>query len=104
MPGETENDMIETARVISSWGVSGLKLHHLYVVKGTHFSKLFANKHIKVYENPEDYAKIAKKFIKNLSDNIIIHRFSGYANGNRLIAPEWTRDRHIARELILGES
>jgi radical SAM protein (TIGR01212 family) len=101
LPGETENDMIETARVLSKWGVNGVKLHHLYIVEGTPFSKLFLKGDIKVYENPDDYARIAKNFISNLSDSIIIHRFSGYANGERLIAPEWTRDRHIARDLIL---
>ncbi len=101
LPGETENDMIETAKVLSSWGVHGVKLHHLYIVEGTPFSKKFLNGDIRVYENPEDYAEIAKKFIKNLSDNIIIHRFSGYANGKRLIAPQWSSDRHIARNLIL---
>ncbi|MBN1695236.1 TIGR01212 family radical SAM protein [candidate division WOR-3 bacterium] len=101
LPGETEDDMIETARVLSKWGVNGVKLHHLYIVEGTPFSKRFLKGDIKVYENPEDYAGIAKEFISNLSDSIIIHRFSGYANGERLIAPEWTRDRHIARDLIL---
>lgn len=101
LPGETDDDMLETARVLSKWNVDGVKLHHLYIVEGTPFSKLFSNKDIKVYKNPEDYAEIAKKFIRNLSDNIIIHRFSGYANNDRLIAPEWTRDRHVARNLIL---
>lgn len=101
LPGETDDDMLETARVLSKWKVDGVKLHHLYIVKGTPFSQLFSNKDIKVYKNPEDYAEIAKKFIRNLSDNIIIHRFSGYANSDRLIAPEWTRDRHVARNLIL---
>jgi radical SAM protein (TIGR01212 family) len=101
LPGESENDMIETARVLSKWGVNGVKLHHLYIVEGNPFSKMFLNGDIKVYENPENYAEIAKKFIRNLSDNIIIHRFSGFANTERLIAPEWTRDRHIAKNLIL---
>jgi radical SAM protein (TIGR01212 family) len=101
LPGETENDMIETAKVISNWGVDGVKLHHLYIVGGTPFSKLFSNGRIKVYEKCEDYAKMAREFIRNLSDNIIIHRFSGYANGKRLIAPKWTSNRHIARNLIL---
>jgi radical SAM protein (TIGR01212 family) len=104
LPGETENDMIETAKFLSSWGVNGVKLHHLYIVEETAFSKLFFNGDIKVYEKCKDYAEVAKNFISNLSDNIIIHRFSGYANGERLIAPGWTRDRHIARELILGKS
>ena len=101
LPGETESDMIETAKVLSSWGVHGVKLHHLYIVEGTPFSNKFLNGDIKVYENPEDYAEVARKFISNLSDNIIIHRFAGYASTKRLIAPEWTRDRHIARNIIL---
>jgi radical SAM protein (TIGR01212 family) len=101
LPGETESDMIETAKVLSSWGIHGVKLHHLYIVEGTPFSKKFLNGDIKVYENPEDYAEVAREFISNLSDNIIIHRFAGYASTKRLIAPEWTRDRHIARNIIL---
>ena len=101
LPGENEIDMIETARILSSWGVNGVKLHHLYIVEGTSFSRLFLNGDIRVYEKPEEYAEVAKKFIHNLSDGITIHRFSGYANGKRLIAPEWTQDRHIARNLIL---
>ena len=101
LPGETESDMIETAKVLSSWGIHGVKLHHLYIVEGTPFSNKFLNGDIKVYENPEDYAEVAREFISNLSDNIIIHRFAGYASTKRLIAPEWTRDRHIARNIIL---
>lgn len=100
LPGESEEDIIETARVISKWGIKGVKLHHLYIVKETSFAKDFRSGKIKVFEEPEDYAKIAKKFIKNLSEGIIIHRFSGYASRERLIAPLWTSNRHIARQLI----
>ena len=104
LPGETESDMVETAKIISRWGVDGVKLHHLYIVEDTAFSKVFPNESIKVYERCEDYVEVAKKFRSKLSDNVIIYRFSGYANGKRLIAPEWSSDRHIARNLILGES
>lgn len=101
LPGETEDNMVETARIISSWRINGVKLHHLYIVEGTPFADEYRNGNIKVFEKCEDYAKLARNFIKNLSDNIIIHRFSGYANGYRLIAPQWTSNRHIARNLIL---
>jgi len=103
LPGETEDNMMETARVISKWGINGVKLHHLYIVKGTPFAEGYINGNIRVFEKCEDYAKLAVNFIKNLSDNIIIHRFSGYAHGDRLIAPQWTSNRHIARDLILKE-
>jgi len=104
LPGESKEDMIDTARIISEWGIDGVKLHHLYIVKDTPFFKEFQNGNIKVFEKPEDYVEIAKEFIRNLSENIVIHRFSGYANEKRLIAPKWTSNRHIARNLILKES
>jgi radical SAM protein (TIGR01212 family) len=102
LPGESKEDMIETARVISSWGIDGVKLHHLYIVKNTPFFKEFQNGNIKVFEKVEDYVEIAKEFMQNLSGNIVIHRFSGYANSKRLVAPLWTSNRSIARKFILG--
>jgi radical SAM protein (TIGR01212 family) len=102
LPGESKEDMIETARVISSWGIDGVKLHHLYIVKNTPFFKEFQNGNIKVFEKVEDYGEIAKEFMQNLSENIVIHRFSGYANSKRLVAPLWTLNRSIARKFILG--
>jgi radical SAM protein (TIGR01212 family) len=104
LPGESKNDMIETARVISSWGIDGVKLHHLYIVRNTPFFKEFQNGNIKVFEKCEDYAEVAKEFLEHLPRNIVVHRFSGYANDKRLIAPLWTSNRNIARKLILGES
>lgn len=101
LPEESTEDMVNTARVISKWGIDGVKLHHLYIVENNPFSEEFRNGRIKVFEKCEDYADIATEFIKNLSENIVIHRFSGFANGKRLIEPKWTSNRHIARDLIL---
>ncbi len=102
LPGENEEDMIQTAKVLSRWGIDGVKLHHLYIVKGAPIAKEFKKGKIKVFEEPEEYAKIARKVIQNLPSDIIIHRFSGYAPKEEVIAPYWTSNRHIARELILG--
>ncbi len=101
LPGETKQDMIETAKTISEWGIDGVKLHHLYIVENTLFAREFRNGNIEVFEEVEDYVEIAREFLDNLTENIIIHRFSGYAAEDRLIAPDWTSNRHIARNLIL---
>lgn len=103
LPGETENDMIETAETISEWGLDGIKLHHLYVVKDTHLAEQYKNGEVKVFETPEEYTEIASRFIQHLPYDIIIHRFSGYSPKEYLIAPSWTSNRHIARNLILGK-
>jgi radical SAM protein (TIGR01212 family) len=101
LPGETKVDMIDTAKTISEWGIDGIKLHHLYIVENTPFAREFRNGNIKVFYKCEDYAEIARGFLDNLADNIVIHRFSGYADKERLISPGWTSNRHIARDLIL---
>ncbi len=101
LPKESIEDMVNTARIISEWGIDGVKLHHLYIVENTPFSEDFRNGNIKVFKKCEDYAEVAKEFIKNLSGKIVIHRFSGFAKGERLIEPKWTSNRHITRDLIL---
>ena len=100
IPGETDDDIIETMEKISSWGVDGVKLHHLYVVKGTILEKMYRKDQIKVYETPEEYAKIAIKSILHLSPEVVIHRLAGYATKDILIAPEWTSNRFIAKQII----
>ncbi len=102
LPGEDEDAIIETADTIREWDVDGVKLHHLYVVKGTVLEKEYREGKIKVFENPKEYARIARKVIEHLSPSIIIHRFQGYAPKEELIAPDWTSNRFIARQLILG--
>jgi radical SAM protein (TIGR01212 family) len=101
LPGETKQDMIDTAKIVSEWGIDGIKLHHLYIVKNTPFAREFKKGNIELFEEAEDYAEVAREFLENLPNDIIIHRFSGYAIGERLIAPYWTCNRHIARDLIL---
>jgi radical SAM protein (TIGR01212 family) len=103
LPGENEEDIIETADTITKWGIDGVKLHHLYVVKGTVLEGEYKKGEIKVFEDPFEYATIATKVIQHLSPSIIIHRFSGYAPKEELVAPLWTSNRHIARQLILGQ-
>lgn len=101
LPGETKEDIMDTAKTLAKWGIDGIKLHHLYIVENTDFAKKFRNGDIEVFEEPEEYVETAIDFLKNLPEGIVVHRFSGYASKKRLIAPNWTSNRHIARTLIL---
>jgi radical SAM protein (TIGR01212 family) len=103
LPGEDESDIIKTADALREWGIDGVKLHHLYVVKGTILEKEYKEGKVKVFEDPGEYAKIARKFIEHLSPTTIIHRFQGYSPKEYLVAPKWTSNRFIARQLILGD-
>ncbi len=103
LPGETVREMIETARILSALGVNGVKMHHLYVVKNTDLAKLYENGKVKVFDTPEDYAKVAALFIAHLSPKIVIHRLAGRAPADMLIAPEWTSNKFAPIQAIQKE-
>ena len=48
IPGESWRDMMDTAEEISTLPVSGVKFHHLHVIKGTELEKLYNEKKIDI--------------------------------------------------------
>jgi len=99
LPGETLDDMLNTASELSRLEIDGIKMHHLYVIRGTVLEKLYLSGKVKVFENVEDYAQVAVEFLENLSPNVIVHRLSGYAKEN-LVAPKWTSSKLLAQNVI----
>lgn len=89
LPGETRADMIETARVLSDMGVEGVKLHLLYVVKGTLLEKAFIKKNFRCLTQKE-YVEIAADFIENISGGMVVHRVTGDPHIDELVAPFWS--------------
>ena len=90
LPGETRDEILSQAGVISGLPVNLLKLHHLQIIKGTRMAKDYA-------ANPEqfelfsadEYVEFVAKFVKRLSPEIIIERFTSEAPAELLIAPRW---------------
>ncbi len=99
LPGESEEDMLETAKILSQLEIHGVKLHHLYVVQETVLQKLYEKGLVQVYETPEEYAKVAVKFLEHLSPEIIIHRLQGFAT-QHLVAPKWTSNKFAGIQAI----
>ncbi|MDY0132070.1 MAG: TIGR01212 family radical SAM protein [Desulforegulaceae bacterium] len=89
LPGETREDMIETAKKISEMKVDGVKLHLLYVVKGTSMETEFENKTLRCLTQKK-YVEVAADFIEHISKNITIHRVTGDPHIDELVAPFWS--------------
>ncbi len=88
IPGETWEDMMETATVISSLPVSGVKIHHLHVIKDTPLEILYCKGGIKLLTLRE-YISILCDFIERLRPDITIHRLAGDRSMDTLVAPKW---------------
>lgn len=88
LPNETDKDIEETVKFINAQKVNGVKIHSTYIVKGTELEKLYnAGKYTPL--TLEEYIEKACYIISCLRKDIVIHRVSGDAPKDILVAPEW---------------
>ena len=88
LPDETMNDLANTVNFVNKHSIDGIKIHNVYVVKNTVLSHLYY-KGLYSPMNFEDYLESLVYVITHLRPNIVIHRISGDAPKDLLIAPEW---------------
>ena len=88
LPGETFEDIRSTVSFLNMHNIQGIKIHSTYVVKNTVLSEMYFNS---IYEpiSLEYYLDALTYVVTHISPDIIIHRISGDAPKDLLIAPEW---------------
>ncbi|MFC1726472.1 TIGR01212 family radical SAM protein [candidate division KSB1 bacterium] len=89
LPGETREDMMSTSRETARLKLDGLKIHSLYIVKGTELEKMYNQKKFKLLTEDE-YIQIAADILEILPPNMVIHRLVGECDRERLVAPDWS--------------
>lgn len=93
LPGETYEDMLLQAGIISDLPVFSLKIHQLQVVKNTKMEVLYK-------ENPldfitfkrDEYIELVISFVERLNPSIIIDRFAGEVPPRFLAGPSIMKD------------
>lgn len=88
IPGETWDDIMATAVEISSLPASGVKLHHLHVIKDTPLEAIYRGGGMRPMELDE-YVSTVCDFIERLRPDIMIHRLLGDREETTLVAPRW---------------
>jgi radical SAM protein (TIGR01212 family) len=99
LPGENKKHMLETAKIIADMGIDGIKLHQLYVVKGTELEKLYNNGKYRCLEQKE-YADLVCDFLELLPEEMVIQRLTGDPHAEELAAPPWSLEKGKTLDLI----
>lgn len=99
LPGETDADMLETIDHLNMLDIQGLKIHMLHVMEQTALAKVYREKPFHML-TLEDYTRITVKQIEKLNPDVVIHRLSGDAPKDMLIAPEWTLKKLVVMNEI----
>lgn len=88
LPGEDRRMMLETARFISNLPIQGVKIHLLYVIRGTPLAQLYEKGTFRCLERDE-YANLVVDFLELLPPHVVIQRLTGDPGKSDLVAPEW---------------
>lgn len=93
LPGETKDDIMKTAKMLTDLKIDAIKIHLLHVLRGSELEKLYVEGKVKLMEEPE-YVELVCDFLENLSPKIIIQRLTGQGDRSSHIAPAWALDKH----------
>ena len=88
LPNETKNDIKNTVKFINNSKIVGIKIHSTYIVKNTILENMYLNGEYTPI-TLEYYLDCLTYIITHINSNIVIHRISGDAPKDLLIAPDW---------------
>lgn len=92
LPGETEEDIMETVHYLNKMDIQGIKLQLLHILKNTPLASMHGKIHI---YSEEEYIKTVIRCISELSPAIVVHRLTGDGPKNMVIAPLWSCNKNM---------
>lgn len=88
LPNETKQDLKNTVEFLNKHKIQGIKIHSCYVVKNTVLCDMYKQGNYSPL-SLEEYLESATYILTHINPDIVIHRISGDAPKDLLVAPEW---------------
>ncbi len=89
LPGENRSMILETARFLADLPVQGVKIHSLYVIRGTPLAEQYQRGEYRPLKRDE-YAGLVVDVLERLHPDMVIQRLTGDPGKSDLLAPDWT--------------
>jgi len=99
LPGETKEEMMQTAKALAKFKIDGVKIHPLHVVKDTKLEKIFKEGKYKPLELDE-YVDLVTEFLQYLPPTTVIQRLTADCPKDLLVAPLWILEKNKVLNLI----
>jgi radical SAM protein (TIGR01212 family) len=99
LPGESRDQMRQTADYIARLPIDGIKLHLLYVIKGTPLERLHRAGQYRCLQRNEYIDRVCD-VIERLPDQVVIQRLTGDPHRHELVAPLWALEKNENVALI----
>ncbi|MHB1042321.1 MAG: TIGR01212 family radical SAM protein [Eubacteriales bacterium] len=99
LPWDDASDAVEGAKVVSAMGVEYVKLHSLYVVRGTALGDMFERGDFKIISLSEYIERVAA-FLECLDPAVIIQRLVGKGPMESLLFSNWGVSWWVVKQRI----
>ena len=102
LPWDTDRDAIEAAHIMSALQLDQVKLHALYIVKGTVMAEQYEKGELELIGRDE-YQKRVILFLRHLSPNIVLQRVIGRAPAENTLFSNWSTGWFKIRDGIIHQ-
>jgi len=92
LPGESREDMLETARSLASLPIDGIKIHSLLALRGTEVGRLYEEGKIALISQ-EDYVATACDILEILPPTMVIQRITAEGYRDIYLGPDWASNK-----------
>jgi uncharacterized protein len=99
LPGESVHEMVETAHAVTDARVAGVKLHPLYVVRGTALEQMYLDGRYSPMTE-EQAVEATLSVLQALPRQMVIHRLTSDPHPEELVTPLWMLDRQGVRKRL----
>ena len=92
LPGESRDDMIETARAVAALPVDGIKIHSLLALRGTEVGRLYEEGRIALLSQ-EQYVSTVCDILEVLPPETVIQRITAEGYRDIYLGPDWASNK-----------
>ncbi len=79
LPGESREEILQSAKVISALPLNTVKFHQLQIIKGTRMAKEYLENpdNFQLFQTIEEYLEFVVKYLEKLNPAIVVERIAG---------------------------
>jgi radical SAM protein (TIGR01212 family) len=99
LPGETHDMMLESAKILARLSPKAVKIHSLYVIKGTKTEEDYLSGNFKTLTLNE-YVNTVCDQLELFPQSTVIERVTGDGLKDSLVAPEWSKKKLVVQNEI----
>jgi len=92
LPGESDEDILKTAKTLADLPINGIKIHSLLALEGTALGEMYKNESIKLMTK-EKYISLVADILEILPPTMVVQRLTADGYRDIFLAPNWAMNK-----------